>query len=186
MILTLAVSFVAVDAARGESLVAPVWPAAGVMAGTLLLVPWSRTVLWLAVWLPGIVVVHVGAGAAPLAALGMGAACVLESWVVRRLLRPEDGVPALLDDGDVSRTVRAIALGAATAATGFAGVNALTGQGDPGLTAVAVFGTHAAALMVLLPLFLRTPTFPALASVQERVGPVGARPQHHRGGLREL
>lgn len=169
VVVTLVVSFLAEGAARGESLVAPIWPAAGVMAGTLLLVPWSRTVLWLAVWLPGIVVVHLAAGVPLLAAAGMGAACVLESWVVRRLLRPEGGgVPALLDDGDVSRTVGAIAAGAATAAAGYAGVNALAGLGDPVLTAVAVLGTHAAALMVLLPLFLRTPTFPALASVQER------------------
>ncbi len=169
VVVTLGVSFLAEGAARGESLVAPMWPAAGVMAGTLLLVPWSRTVLWLVVWLPGIVVVHLAAGVPPMAAAGMGLVCVLESWVVRRLLRPErGGVPALLDDGDVSRTVRAITAGAVTAAAGYAGVNALAGLGDPGLTAVAVLGTHAAALMVLLPLFLRTPTFPALASAQER------------------
>ena len=148
------------------------------MAGTLLLVPWSRTVLWLVVWLPGIVVVHLAAGVPPLAAAGMGVACVLESWVVRRLLRPEGGgVPALLDDGDVSRTVRAIAAGAATAAAGYAGVNALAGLGDPGLTAVAVLGTHAAALMVLLPLFLRTPTFPAAGLGPGAGRPVGVRPR---------
>ncbi len=169
VVATLVVSFLAQGAVRGDSLVAPIWPAAGAMAGTLLLVPRSRTVPWSAVWLPGILVVHLAGGVPPLAAAGAALVCVLESQVVRRLLLPADGgVPSLLDDGDVSRTVRAIAAGAGTAALGYAVVAEVAGQGDPALTAIAVLGTHSASLMVLLPLFLRTPTSPALASVQER------------------
>ena len=186
VVVTLVVSFLAEDAARGESLVAPIWPAAGVMAGTLLLVPWSRTVLWLAVWLPGIVVVHLARRCGAARSGGMGVACVLESWVVRRLLRPEGGgVPALLDDGDVSRTVRAIAAGAATAAAGYAAVNALAG-GRPrphrgrGPRHPRRCADGPAAAVPAHPDVPRAGLGPGAGR------PVGAGPDHHRGGLREL
>ena len=44
-----------------------------------------------------------------------------------------------------------------------------TGHGDPWLGALGAFGATAAALMVLLPLFLETLTFEPLAGRRERI-----------------
>ena len=76
---------------------------------------------------------------------------------------------ALLDQGDVSRLIGAIAVGSAVAGARLRPDRRATGDGSPWLGALAAFGATAAALMVLLPLFLETLTFEPLAGTRERV-----------------
>lgn len=153
----------------GGNGIPPAWPAAGLGVGALLLAAERRTgtLLWVAA-----IVTAAGwlRGAPWAAALAVGVTCAVQSWLVVSVLRPRDSQerPALLRDGDVSRAVKAIALGSAFASASYAALAVALDRGDPLLAAVEVFGTHAAALMILLPFFARTPTFPPLASRGER------------------
>ena len=75
----------------------------------------------------------------------------------------------LLDQGDVSRLMAAVALGALVAALGTGLTAWVADRGDPLLTALSGFGSHAASLMILLPFFVEAPQFPPLAARRERV-----------------
>ncbi len=78
-------------------------------------------------------------------------------WRLRRGLgpRPVD----LVEEGDVSRLIGAATLGSLVAAAGVGVTLFAAGVPNPVLAAVAVFGTHAAAQLMLLPLFLGGPAF---------------------------
>lgn len=163
-------SWAAISLTTAESLVAIAWPASGLSVGVLLGAPRRQRPVLLGVIFALVLLAGVVEGVDPVASAAFGATCVLETVLVLwRLEQGGDGRrPALLDDGDVSRMVGAIALGCGVTAGGFALTDWVTGHGTPLLGAIAVFGTHAASLMVLLPLFLRTPDFPPLAVGRER------------------
>ncbi len=104
-------------------------------------------------------------------ALGFTASSIAASWLVRPLLvRGLDGRrAALLDQGDVSRLIGAIALSSLVAGAGCGLTAWATGNGSPWLGSLGAFGATAAALMILLPLFLETLRFEPLASTRERI-----------------
>ena len=156
------------DSASG---VPQAWPAAGILTGLVLVVDIGRRPAILAQGVALILLAHLLRGYDPASAIGFTLACALGSTVaVWRLLHrhPRDRV-GLLDAGDVSRVIVAVALGSGTAALLVGGMVAITGVGDPWLAMVAVAGTHAASLLILLPFFLEAPAFPALAPTSERL-----------------
>ena len=164
-------SYVVLGLPGSASGVPPAWPAAGLLTGLMLLVDISRRPAMLAQGFTLVLVAHLLRGYDPASAIGFTLACALGAAVaVWRLLhrhaRPRVG---LLDSGDVSRVIAAVTLGSGTAALTVAGMVSVTGVGSPWLALVAVAGTHAASLMILLPLFLEAPAFPALAPTSERV-----------------
>ncbi len=153
------------------SRVPTMWPAAGVMAGLLLTSRSARRP-----WIAGLCVLLVAAahlvqGYDLRLAIGFSLSSVLACLVVRlRLVAGLEGRrAALLDQGDVSRLIGAIATGSAAAALGFGLTDWWAGTGNPWLGALGAFGGHAASLMVLLPLFLETLHFEPLAGRRERV-----------------
>jgi PAS domain S-box-containing protein len=156
---------------RAESLVPGAWPAAGLCAGLLLTSTrsWRR---WLA---PGLVALlaltFVAHGYSLLVSFGFALSSVAGAWVVReRLVAGRDGArAALLDQGDVSKLIGAITVGSAATAAGCALTAWASGNGNPLLGLVAAFGAVAAANICLLPLFMETLEFEALAGVRERV-----------------
>lgn len=160
----------ALAAVEDASLVAPFWPAAGLAAGAYLTTrcgarSWVLAGLGLLT-----LVVHLTAGFPIVVAAGFSLSCAAETWVVRRSLlrhRPDERA-ALLDQGDVSNLVVAVALGASVATLGYVVTDALTGHGNPLLVVVGVWSTHAAALMLVLPYFLPGPAFAPLAGRRER------------------
>jgi PAS domain S-box-containing protein len=164
----LVTSWVALLPATGEVPLAPIWPASGLAAGLLVLTgPRQRPAMAAGV-LSVLLVAHLLVGTAPAVALGVSAVCTVEALVVHRVLTLGGRRVALLEDGDVSRLVAAGSAGAALAAAGYAALVAVVG-GDPAYAALVVLGTHAASLLVLLPLFLPTPTFDPVAGTTERV-----------------
>ena len=74
-----------------------------------------------------------------------------------------------MEEGDVSRLIAASSLGSMVAAGGVGITVLIGGVGNPLLASVAVFGTHAAAQLMLVPLFLDTPSFAAYAPRRERL-----------------
>ncbi len=145
------------------------WPAAGLIAGLHLTSPrvWRP---WLLV---GSFVVLVAAYLmreySLVLAMGFSVSSVVAAHVVRRLLTRGTGWATLLDKGDVSRMIGATAAGSALAGLGYGVICALTDTGSALLGALAAFGSHTASMMVLLPLFLRTPRFQPLAGHRERL-----------------
>ena len=155
-----------VDAA---SRVPATWPAAGLIAGFHL----TSSRVWRPWLLLGSFAALVSAyllrDYSLVLALGFSASTVASAHVVRRLLTAGSGWATLLDQGDVSTMIRATAVGSAVAGLGYGVLCAVTGTGNPYLGALAAFGSHTASMMVLLPLFLKTPKFQPLAGQQERV-----------------
>ena len=153
------------------SLVPPAWPASGLVAGLLLTVAPRHRVPVAAAAGVAVAAAQVLHGVDPLVAAALAATSVAEAVLVRHLLvrGAPSGTPSLLVEGDVSRLIGSIGAGSALAAVGYAIVDQVGGHGAPWLGAAAAFGTHAASLMVLLPVFLRTSDFPALAPRRERV-----------------
>ncbi|MCW2760731.1 MAG: domain S-box protein [Marmoricola sp.] len=147
------------------------WPAGGVIAGLLLTSP-TRTRPWL---LPAslllILAAYVVHGYDVLPALGYSASFVAAAWLVRQRLAAGHGGrrAALRDAGDVSQFVGAITTGSLLAGAGYGLTDWVVGQGNPLLGALGAFGANAAALMVLLPLFLKAVVFKPLAGPRERV-----------------
>jgi PAS domain S-box-containing protein len=169
--LVLVAGWVSLAVVEAASLVPPAWPVSGLAAGLHLTTARRRRPWVLAALTVVVLVVHLAHGYPLAVATGFTLACTAETWLVRRTLlrdRP-DGRAALLEEGDVSRLVGAIALGAAVAALGYGLTDLATGHGSAPLALVAVWGTHAASLMLLLPLFLPTPTFEPLARTHERL-----------------
>ena len=171
LVLVAASAWVSLAAVDTASLVAPFWPVAGVAAGLYLTTerrfrPRLLTGLGLLILL-----VHLVQGYPPGVAAGFTASCLVETWLVRRsLVGPgSDRRAALHDEGDVSRLVGTFARAAAAAALGYALTDWVTGHGNPLLAAVGVWGTHAAALMLVLPLFLPVSAFDPIAGGRERL-----------------
>jgi len=167
----LGTSWLALTVVDAESRVPALWPASGLVAGLLLTSPRrlrpGLTVATFALMLAA----HLLQGFDWPLAIGFSASSVASAWVVRlQLVRGLDGRrAALLDQGDVSRLIGAIAVGSMAAGLGYGITVALVGRGAPLLGAVGAFGATAASLMVLLPLFLETLTFEPLAGRRERV-----------------
>ncbi len=157
--------------APSASLVPPAWPAAGLLAGLLLTSGPARRPALAAVGGIALVVAHALHGVGLPVAAALAAVSVTEALVVSHLMTrgTGHGPPTLLVDGDVSRLIRGIAVGAAVAAAGYALVGRLSGDGSPWLGAAGAYATHAASLMIILPVFLRTPAFAALAPRRERI-----------------
>jgi PAS domain S-box-containing protein len=154
---------------EADSLVPVLWPAAGLAAGLLLTSP-ARARPWLAgAVFVLMVVAHLLSGYDWVVAVGFSLSSVVSAWVVRSVLVRGERRAALLDYGDVSRLIGAITVGSAVAGLGSGLTVLATGDGVAWLGAVGAFGATAAALMVLLPLFLETLTFEALAGLRERV-----------------
>ncbi len=156
------------DSASG---VPQAWPAAGLLTGLVLVVDIGRRPAILMQGLTLILLAHLFRGYDPASAIGFTLACALGSAItVWRLLHRHPGSRVgLLDAGDVSRVISAVALGSGTAAVVVGGMVAINGIGNPWLAMVAVTGTHAASLLILLPFFLEAPNFPALAPTSERL-----------------
>jgi len=147
------------------------WPAVGLLSGVLLVCDPVRRSSHFALGALLLVVVHLLVGQDTVSSLGYAAATSAGAWVTWWRLRRGLGERpvGLTDDGDVSRLIAAASLGSAVAAVATAALVWLSGTGSPGLVGVAVLGTHAAAQLMLLPLFLETPPFEALAPQRERV-----------------
>lgn len=153
---------------EAATLVPIMWPPAALLAGWLLRSRLHPAVV-LAAGGVGMVAAQVVAGVPVAPAAGFGLTSTVAAWlVVRRLVHGLDGAPRLMVEGDVSRMIGAIAVGSFVGGAGSALTCLATGHGDWRLGLVAGFGAHASALMVLLPFFLRTPAFEALAGPQER------------------
>ncbi|ROR92795.1 ATP-binding protein [Nocardioides aurantiacus] len=167
---------VAVAAWLGSLSIAPgglvpaVWPAGGLAAGMLLVSPHRWRLPLLGVVGAVGVLAHLGVGLPPVVAAGAGASYALASWTTRCLLvRGHTGRVALLEPGDVSRMIGAVAGGSLVAGAGLALTAVLTGHGRAWLTLLSGFGSTAAATLVLLPLFLRTLPYAALSGTRERL-----------------
>jgi PAS domain S-box-containing protein len=164
-------SWLALTVVDAGSLVPALWPAGGLAAGLLLTSPSRlRPALTAAVFVL-MLAAFLLQGYEWAVALGFSVSSVASAWTVRaQLVRGLDGRrAALLDQGDVSRLIGAITIGSAVAGLGCGLTVQITGDGVPWLGAVGAFGATAAALMVLLPLFLETLTFEPLAGRRERV-----------------
>ena len=154
-----------------ESLVPSIWPAGAFTAGLYLTSPKRLRPRLLASCFGLMLLAHLLAGYDWRVALGFTASSIAASWLVRPLLvRGLDGRrAALLDQGDVSRLIGAIALSSLVAGAGCGLTAWATGNGSPWLGSLGAFGATAAALMILLPLFLETLRFEPLASSRERI-----------------
>lgn len=146
------------------------WPAGGVATGLFLVAPRRlRGPLVVAVWVLT-VLAHLHVGVPPAVAAAASASYVAASWTTRCLLvRGRAGRVALLEPGDVSRMIGAVAAGSLLAGVGLGLTTVLAGTGRPWLTALSGFGSTAAATLVLLPLFLRTLRYAALSGTRERL-----------------
>jgi len=154
-----------------ESRVPAAWPAAGLLTGLLLLVDAPRRGGAFALAGVLLVLAHLFAGYDAVTALGFGLSSVAGSWVtLRRLHRGrEQRRVGLVEEGDVSRLIAAATQGAIAAAVVTGATVALSGTGSPWLAVIAVWGTHAAAQLMLVPLFLDGLPFAPLATVRERI-----------------
>ena len=164
-------AWLALTVVEAESLVPALWPAGGLAVGLLLTSPSRLRPALLASTFVLILGAHLLQGYDLTVAVGFSASSVLAAWVMRhQLVRGLDGRrAALLDQGDVSRLIGAITVGSAVAGLGCGLTVWATGHGSPWLGALGAFGANAAAVMVLLPLFLETLTFDPLARPRERV-----------------
>nr|WP_246003658.1 ATP-binding protein [Nocardioides aurantiacus] len=154
----------------GASGAPTVWPAAGLASGLYLTSPARRRPGVLALTLLLMVAAHLLHGYDAAAAFGFGVSSVASVWVVRHVLvgRRTAQRVALMDQGDVSRMIGAIAAGSLVAGAGYGLTDLLLGRGHAGLSVLASAGAHAAAIMILLPLFLETVSHRALATTGER------------------
>jgi len=157
-------------ASRDASPVPAIWPAGGVVAGLLLtslrqLRPWLLIACLLL-----ILGAFLANGYDAATALGFSLSFVAAGWLVReRLVAGLEGQRAALrDTGDVSRFLGALVAGSAVAGLGCGLTLWATGNGRPMLGALEAFGANAAAVMVLLPLFLTAVSFAPVAGPRER------------------
>ena len=164
-------AWLAVAVAQAPSQVPSVWPAGGVIGG-LLLTSARRARPWLATAsLLLVLIAYLTHGFPVLPAVGYSLTFVAAAWLVRvRLVRGLEGRRvALRDSGDVSRFVGAVTTSSLVAALGYGLTDYAVGQGNPLLGALGAFGANAAALMVLLPLFVEAVAFEPLAGTRERL-----------------
>ncbi len=162
------VSLAGMDTARG---IPVIWPAGAVLTGLLLTTPRRLRAGLFLLGLLLILAAYLLEGYPWALALGYSLSFAVSSWVVRwRLVAGLGGRRAALrDQGDVSQLVGAIAIGSVVAALGCAFTDKLIGEGNPLLGALGAFGSSAAAMMVLLPLFVQVIRFKPVAGPRERV-----------------
>ena len=154
----------------GASLVPMIWAPAGIGAALLLTTTQRWRPLVLALVFVAVLLAHLVHGYDPVVALGFSLSCVAAVWTVRTLLvRGLDGRATLMDQGDVSRMIGAIAVAGVVAAVGCALTDRVAGVGNPMLAALAAFGAYASSMMVVLPLCLRTIEFEPVAGRAERI-----------------
>lgn len=163
-------AWAAIAVVGAPSQVPPVWPAGGLVAGLLLTSPRRMRRGLLVVCLLLIVSAYLVHGYDLVPSLGFSLSFVAGAWVTRtRLVSGLDGRRAVLrDSGDVSRFIGAVTVGSLLAAAGYGLTDRLVGEGDPLLGALGAFGANAAALTVLLPLFLEALDFEPIAGTRER------------------
>ena len=149
------------DAASGVPIA---WPAAGLLPGMLLLVERARRASLLALGGALLLLCHLLADYDVATSVGFTLASVVGTWLVLnrldRLSRNPRGRPRLAEDGDVSTLIGGASLSALVAGAIVGATVGLTGEGSPWLALVGVFGIHAAAMLMLLPLFLAAPASP--------------------------
>ncbi len=168
--LVLVLTWLVLFAPTPASLVPPAWPVVGVLGGLLLTAAPRRAGVLAGLTAVGLVGVQLLHGLAATPAVAFAAITVLEALLVARLVTAGGRrVPTLLADGDVTRMIRSVAIGSGLAAAGYGVVDLLSGHGDPWLAAVGAFTTHAASLVVILPVFLRTSDAMPAAPRGERV-----------------
>ncbi len=167
---TVFTAWMAIAMVATPSQVPSVWPAGGIVAGLLLTSPQRLRRRLAGTSLLLVLACYLAQGYELVPALGYSASFVAGSCLVRkRLIHGLEGRRAALrDSGDVSRFVGAITTGGLLCGTGYGLTCWLAGQGDPLLGGVGALGAHAAASMVLLPLFLETVRFQPLAGPRER------------------
>ena len=104
-------------------------------------------------------------------ALGTGLACLGEVWLLRALLgSTAGGSVQLAHTGEVSAMIRAVTVASAFGASVYAVVLLeVSGVGGLGLVWLAVWSTHAAALVMWAPLLAGGRSFPAAALRGERL-----------------
>jgi PAS domain S-box-containing protein len=154
---------------EGASHVPVAWPPAALLAGWLLCTTWRRELV-LAVGLVLTAVAQLSAGASLGQSLGWTVTTAAVALILgSRLTRGAEDTPGLMVEGDVSRMIGAIATSSLAGAVGAAVTSISTGAGDWRLAAVGGFGSCAATLVVILPLFLRTPQFAPQAGTRERM-----------------
>lgn len=153
-----------------EHPVAAMWPAGGLAAGLFLVAPRRLRPAVVALVTGLVLLAHLQAGLPVALAAGVSASYAAAAWTTRCLLvRGHPGRVALLETGDVSRMIGAVAGGSLVAGGGLALSAELVGAGRPWLTLLAGFGASAAASLVLLPLFLRTLRYAAVSGTRERL-----------------
>ena len=171
LVLVLGTSWALLAAADTVSGVPAGWPAAGLLTGLLVITerPHRAGVSALAGVL--IVLAHLLVGDAALIAFGSAISSVAGTWVAWWRLRRGLGERRLgmVEEGDVSRLIAAASLGSLVSAVGMGTTLLLADVGNPVLGGIAVFGTHAAAQLMLVPLFLDGPAFAAYAPRRERL-----------------
>jgi PAS domain S-box-containing protein len=160
----------ATDAASGVPIA---WPAAGLLPGLLLLAESGRRASLVALGGALLLLCHLLADYDVATAIGFTLASVVGTLLVMNRLnllsRNPRGRPRLAEDGDVSTLIGAASLSALAAGAIAALTVTLAGEGSPWFALMAVFGTHAAAMLMLLPLFLSGPSFAPIARPRERV-----------------
>lgn len=155
----------------GGSRIPAAWPAAGLMAGLLLVVDRRHRTSMLGLAGVLLVLAHLVAGYDLLTAVGFSAGT--SAGVLTTVWLLERGMPrsraGLLEEGDVFRLVAGAGVGAATAAIFAAATVLVAASGSAPLALVAIFATHAASLLILVPLFVQGPEFPPIAPTGERL-----------------
>ncbi len=171
LLLVLGTSWALLAAADPVSGLPAGWPAAGLLTGLLVITERQHRVGVSALAGLLIVLAHLLVGDAALIAFGSAISSVVGTWVawwrLRRGLGPRR--VGLVEEGDVSRLIAAASLGSLVSAVGVAVTLFVAGVGNPMLALVAVFGTHAAAQLMLVPLFLDGPAFAPYAPRRERL-----------------
>ncbi|MCL8024403.1 ATP-binding protein [Nocardioides bruguierae] len=154
----LVLGLAAVELSAAGARVAPWWPASGMAAAALLLSPARRWPL-VAVLIALVSLLSNLLGGRPWdLALVYGPIQAVEALVFAVLLGGRRRLPALASLEDLVRLlVASLAASLLTAALGATAVAALT-DGSPFSTFRTVTATHAAALLVVAPLFLRLPS----------------------------
>ncbi|HEX6148669.1 sensor histidine kinase [Nocardioides sp.] len=173
LVVMVVLSWLLLRGAEGASGVPLAWPAAGLLPGVLLLNHASRRASLLALGGALLLLCHLLADYVVMRSVGFTVASVAGTWLMmfrlNRLSRGARGRPRLAEEGDVSTLIGGATLSAGVAAVTIATTVAVTGDGSPWLALGAAFGTHATAMLMLLPLFLSGPRFASIAPPRERV-----------------
>lgn len=170
LVLTVALALVLVPAPGAAAQMPRLWAPAALGVALLLLVPvrWSAAVVGVIAVVTLLAWVERGHRWDVAAGLALGyAAASTTTW---QLLRRGREQVALQDQGDVSRLIGAAAAGSAVATAGAAATSTLTGLELGTAALLSTFCGTAAAMVVLLPLFLPHNRFRPLAGTGERVG----------------